>query len=249
LVLQQNKDSLYGTILSETGDYRYLNGKVVENSAWLQSFDGGHTFRFDFEIAADSLKGNFIYGPKGSQEIKAKKADINHLKNAYSLTKLEANDKFGFTAINKQGKTVTESDQNLKGKGLIIQVLGSWCPNCLDETRFLVEAWKKKPANVEFIGLAFERKKDLGSAFERIDVVKNKLNVPYKIYWGGQANKDSALLKLRGIKNFKAFPTTIFVKPNGKIHKVHTGFSGPATGIYYEEWKKEFEILVSEISK
>jgi thiol-disulfide isomerase/thioredoxin len=127
--------------------------------------------------------------------------------------------------------------------------MGSWCPNCLDETRFLTEVWKEKPSKVEFAGIAFERKPDLKSAFERIQAVKSRLSVPYPVFWGGMSQKDSALKAFRGIEKIPAYPTTIFVKKDGTVYKVHSGFSGPATGIHYEAWKKEFSLIMSELSR
>jgi thiol-disulfide isomerase/thioredoxin len=132
---------------------------------------------------------------------------------------------------------------------LVVQVLGSWCPNCLDETRFLVEKYTTRPENVEFVGLAFERKSDFAYAKSRIEVVKNKLQVPYPMLIAGISNKDSAAKVLASISRVAAFPTTIFVRADGRVLKVHTGFSGPATGAFYEAWKKEFDLLVAEINK
>ncbi len=47
-----------------------------------------------------------------------------------------------------------------------------------------------------------------------------------------------------------SFPTTLFIDKRGKVRKVHTGYSGPATGKYYQEYIREFNdevnALVSE---
>lgn len=249
LVLSQKKDSLYGTILSETGDYRFLNGRASESGFYLQTFDGGHTYRFDFQKDGDKLSGRFLYGPAGYQDVILEKSENQKLKDGFALTSIKKEEKFSWVALDEKGNKVESSDPRWKGKAMVIQVMGSWCPNCLDETRFLTEVWKDKPSNVEFAGIAFERKPDLKSAFERIQVVKSRLSVPYPVFWGGMSQKDSALKAFRGIEKLPAYPTTIFVKKDGTVLKIHSGFSGPATGVHYEAWKEEFLLIVRELSR
>jgi len=115
--------------------------------------------------------------------------------------------------------------------------------------RFYYETYKtNKPENVEFVGLAFERKNDLAYAYSRIGVVKSRLKVPYPIFWGGLASKDTASSVLPSITSVLSFPTTIFVKTDGSVLKVHTGFAGPATGTYFARWKEEFADLLKQIA-
>jgi thiol-disulfide isomerase/thioredoxin len=249
LVIQTQMDSVYGTILSETGDYRFLNGMQTSNGFYLQTLDGGHSYRFDFEEMDTNWEGRFIYGPKGNQDLTLQKAENEVLKNPFSLTRLSGNNKFLWKAKDKTGMTIDQNNEKYAGKALVLQLMGSWCPNCLDETRFLTEAWSKKPASVEFVGLAFEKKKTLEEAFSRIETVNQRLSVPYPIYWGGLSHKDSALKAFSGVEKIMAFPTTFFVKKDGSVLKVHTGFSGPATGQAYEAWKKEFAGLLEELSQ
>jgi hypothetical protein len=48
----------------------------------------------------------------------------------------------------------------------------------------------------------------------------------------------------------KAFPSMIILGKDGSIRKTHAGYSGPATGIHHEKFKKEFDeyinMLISE---
>jgi hypothetical protein len=43
------------------------------------------------------------------------------------------------------------------------------------------------------------------------------------------------------------FPTLIIIDKNGKVRNIHTGFSGPGTGIHYAEFKDEFEKLIDNL--
>lgn len=242
--LQQIGDSIYGTMLNETGDYRFLNGRIAGQEAYLQTFDGSHSFHFKFQLSPDSIRGQFISGPKGKTFFKGSSKSAKKLKAGFDIISTIPYN-ISFSAFDEKGKPVSQADY--KGQALVIQLLGSWCPNCLDETRFLKEFYAKKPSHVQFIGIAFERKDNLIEAFERINTMKARLGIPYPIYWGGQANKDSASKVLGNKFKVQAFPTTLFVDRTGRVRKIHSGFSGPATGEAYNAWKKEFEELLKEL--
>ena len=247
LVTQLRGDSIYGTILTETGDYRFLNGRAGE-VAYLQTIDGAHTYRFDYEAKNDSLFGSFIYGPKGTQLFYGLKIKEPILKDGFEITKAGSDEKFRFTAKDEEGKIINQSDALVRNKAVVLQILGSWCPNCLDETKFLTSAYAHKPKNVQFLGLAFERKPNLKQAYERINILKSRLKVPYPIFYGGMANKDSAKLAVPFLTKVFAFPTTVFIKSDGSIYKVHSGFTGPATGKFYSDWVSEFNTILKEIA-
>ena len=119
--------------------------------------------------------------------------------------------------------------------------MGTWCPNCLDESKFLLEYFRKNPSeDVEIIALAFERYRDADKAFDIIRNYKEKLDIPYEILLAGYYDKEEATEKLGFIDEIKSYPTLLFVNDENKVLKVHTGFSGPATS-KYQEFKNSFE--------
>ena len=249
LITEIKNGKIYGTILNETGDYRFLNGSGTGlSSFFLQTLDGGHSYRFDFELQKDSLTGTFIYGPKGIDLFYGYKTRETNVKNGFEISKVGEGKRFSFKAKDENGNLIDQTFPLIKNKGLVLQILGTWCPNCLDETKFLTEAYAQKPENVEFIGLAFERKPDLKQAFQRINILKSRLKVPYPIFFGGPSSKDSARASVPFLDKVFAFPTTVFIKADGSIYKVHSGFSGPATGKLYDAWKNEFSLLLKEIN-
>ena len=160
LVLKQEGNKLSGTIMTETGDYRFLNGEVNGNNAYLQTFDGGHAyyFRLKFSESGKDLSGEFLYSGIGKQVFRGKKDETAKLSEGFA--DVAAGKKISFSAKDESGRTFTQSDKEFSNRPLVIQVLGTWCPNCLDETRFLVEEYGLKNQSVEFLGLAFERKED-----------------------------------------------------------------------------------------
>jgi hypothetical protein len=116
----------------------------------------------------------------------------------------------------------------------------------MDETRFLTEWYaKNNHRGIEIIGLAYEQKADFNYASARVKKMKEKLGVPYEVLIAGtQANASQTLPALNRVI---AFPTTIFVGKDGRVKHIHTGFSGPGTGIYYEQQKERFNEIVNQL--
>lgn len=145
------------------------------------------------------------------------------------------------TTANGTGKTVSLKDPKYAGKVVIVTILGSWCPNCLDETAFLAPWYAaNRDRGVEVIGLAFERKNTPSFAKERLEVLKKRYDVGYDLLFAGLADKKYASSVLPALNEVLSFPTTIYIDKKGKVAKGHTGYSGPATGAYYAEFVKEF---------
>ncbi|MGP7977990.1 MAG: TlpA disulfide reductase family protein [Desulfobaccales bacterium] len=48
-----------------------------------------------------------------------------------------------FSFPNLAGQTVSNTDAKFRGKVVLVNITGSWCPNCHDEAPFLEEMYKK----------------------------------------------------------------------------------------------------------
>jgi peroxiredoxin len=248
-VFEQKESALTGSILTTTGDYRFLEGVVQGNKFQLSAFGGSTPYLFKGEFSNDSIfKGEFIT-PRRTVNIAGKRNPKAALPDAYSVTYLkEGYSKLEFSFPNLDGKLVSLSDSVYNGKVVVLTILGSWCPNCLDENAFLSEWYKANhQRGVEIIGLGFERKDDFESAKKSLGNLKNRLNIDYEILFAGQSGKDNASKALPQLNGIASFPTTIFIDKKGNVRKIHSGFNGPATGKFYEEFKAEFNDLVDEL--
>jgi thiol-disulfide isomerase/thioredoxin len=133
---------------------------------------------------------------------------------------------------------------------VIVQLLGSWCPNCMDETNYFVSGYYKKyhPKGVEIIGLAYERTTDFAKSQKTVRQLRSHFNIPYPLLITGftpaKGDPEKSLPMLAG---FKGFPSTIIIDKKGNVRKIHTGFSGPGTGVHYTEFKSEFEKLTDDL--
>jgi hypothetical protein len=82
-----------------------------------------------------------------------------------------------------------------------------------------------------------------------VQKVVKRFGVEYDFLIAGTNDKETAAKTLPMLNGIFSYPTTIFIDKNGKVRKIHTGFSGPATGKYYQEWREEFNALMSELLK
>ncbi len=243
----QTGNRLTGTFLTTTGDYRYLEGTVSGNKLYLSCFDGGHSFLFTADIADKDHLTNGRFGRTPWTAVR--KADAK-LPDAYSLTVLKPGYKtinFSFPDLN--GNKVSLTDARFKNKVVILQIMGSWCPNCMDETAYLVNYYKKyHKKGVEVLGLAYERTTDIARSKKAVQQEKEHFNVPYPLLLTGYtSNKAETAKSLPMLSNFLAFPTTIIIDKKGEVRKIYTGFSGPGTGAYYTQFVEQFERLTDNL--
>ncbi len=251
-IFRQDGNDVEGTFRTKMGDYRYLEGIVTGDTLKLSTFDGAHAFLFIAKISDSTLQGNFYSGNHAVEKFVGKRNEAFELPDADSLTFLkEGYDRFYFSFPDETGKTVALSDSRFDNKVVLVQIMGTWCPNCLDETKFYIDFLDKNPdLNVEFVALAFEYAKTEEKAWEGIKRLKNKLGVDYPILLAqyGSSDKQKANEKLPMLNHVLSYPTTIYIGKEGNVEKIHTGFNGPATGEKHEAFKKEFKETIRKLN-
>lgn len=250
----QNGSHLTGTFLDPTGDYRFLEGVVSGDSLKLSTFDGAHSYLFIGKIDnANKISGGKFYsGARSIEDWSATRNENAKPEDEFSMTKLKPGaGKLNFSFPNSNDSSeVSINDKRFKNKVLVVQILGSWCPNCMDETKFLSDYYDKNHSRgLEIIGLAYERTTDFKTSQKDLLPFKKRFHVQYPILITGVTVSDSLKTEktLPQLESINAFPTTIFVDRKGNIRKIQAGFSGPATGEHYTEFKKEFNQIINEL--
>lgn len=249
-IFNQNAKEVTGTFLTQSGDHRYLQGITEGDSLFLSCFDGSHAFLFKSKITGDEneqMKGVYLSGNHWKEDWVAKRNDNIELPNPDSITFLKPEYKnFTFSFADFDSNLVKLTDKKFANKVKVIQILGSWCPNCLDETAYLAGYYKKNNARgVEIIGIAFEKTSDFQKAVSNVQRLKDRYGIKYTLLLAG--NRDNVTTALPMINRIMGYPTTIFIDKKNKVRKIHTGFSGPATGIYYEKFKDDFEAFMDKL--
>jgi peroxiredoxin len=245
----QSHDVVGGTFLTDTGDHRFLAGQMRGNELYLSTFDGAHAFLYTAKVSDGALTGDFWSGTAYHERWTAKRDANAALPDAYTLTAMRLGVKhFDFAFPDLAGNTITSKDQAFQGKVLIVALAGSWCPNCHDEAALLEPLYREYRARgLEIVSLMFEHFGDFPHAAQATQRFRQHYGIEYTTLIAGISDKDEAAKKLPMLDHVYAFPTTIFIDRKGGVRKIHTGFSGPATGDHYTRFVDEVKTTLDQL--
>ncbi len=246
------EDQVAGTFLTTLGDYRYLAGEHARaDESWrLSCFDGAHAFLFSAKQLEDgTLSGDFWSGDKWHETWTAKRDDNAQLPDPFGLTKSNANVDLArliFTTID--GAKISLADPKFAGKARILQLFGTWCPNCNDEAEYLRELDKRyRSKGLSIVGLGFELTGDAPRDLGQLKLFAARHKLEYPLLLAGKSDKAEASKAFPLLDQVRAFPTTIFLHADGRVRAVHQGYSGPAAGAEHQKLRDDFERLIAEL--
>lgn len=255
----EHTDFITGTFLTATGDYRYLaessdsSPKIGSNYALeLSCFDGAHAFLFKAELQKDgTLKGDFWSRDTWHETWTAKRDPDAKLPDAFGLTKWTGNATLSdLSFYDLEGTKRPLNDFAKPGTARIIEIFGSWCPNCNDATLYLMELDRKyRDRGLSIVGLAFELTGDRKRDTKQLKRYINHHNIKYPVLLAGVSSKTKASEALPIIDRVRSYPTFLFLDRAGDVRAIYTGFTGPATGEEYTKLRNQFESLIEEMLK
>ena len=264
---QQNKTAdadlsvgVTGIFEPVSGDSGLLHGFLFEHDGQahfhLSRFDGIHALAFDGVFLPDgTLKGQIGSGLKGVQPFTAERSTgtsaVDPNVQGSQLTRVsDPQQVFRFTGVDPSGKTVDQSSPEFKGKAVIVDIFGTWCPNCHDEAPVLEELYRKyHEQGLEIVGLAYEYTDDAARNSRLLGIYRAKYGITFPMLLAGTVADGQIAKTLPQLVDFGAYPTTIFLDRSGHVHAIHAGFSGPSTGERYKQVQQNFDELVREILK
>lgn len=242
-----------GTFMTESGDYRFLSGRWLKDSMFVSCFDGAHLFYFSARIQENQLtQGVFVSGNHWKENWEGVRNASASLQDPDAITTLRDTLKpFEFNVRSLDGKEVHFDSTTFKNHVTIVQLFGSWCPNCTDESKLFLELYGQyASAGLQIIPIAFERLDDVVMAKKVIGAQFQEIGITYPAYFGGKSSKDHAATVFPMLSSVSSYPTSIFLDKSGKVRKIHTGFYGPGTGnayILHRDRIREFvELLLHE---
>ncbi len=233
-----------GTILTATGDYRYLAGALFGNELALSCFDGAHAFLFRARITdAGSLVGDFWSADTWHETWTAARDPDAALPDPFAQTSWSARASLADLVFpDLAGRPRSLAEPELLGEVTLVQLFGSWCPNCHDETAYLVELDERYRARgLRIIGVAFEVTGDFERDVRQLETFRARYGVEYPLLLAGLSDKAAATRAFGALDRVRSFPTTLFFDREAKLRRVHSGFVGPAAGAAHEELAAEFE--------
>ncbi len=249
-IFEEHQDGIVtGTFLTTTGDYRYLAGSFHGNTLQLSCFDGAHAFLFRATLDGGALKGDFWSRDTWHDTWTARRDPDAELPNAFEQTVWNERASLAdlvFPDVEGNPRALTEAA--FMGRGVLLQVFGTWCPNCYDETEYLVELHERyADRGLSIVGLAFEMTGDFERDAAQVKKYVERHEIPYPILIAGTSKKSDATKAFGALDRVRSYPTTIFLRGDGTVHSVHTGFTGPATGPAYDHLRQQFEWRIEDL--
>lgn len=249
-VFERNGEKIKGTFLTETGDYRFLEGIVSGREMFLSTFDGAHAYLFKSQMTSEGkISGTFWSGKhwkeswigiKNNDFVLSHPDSISYVINSREILNLSFLD----TLNQKVSIGEVRKDNNV----LILQIMGTWCPNCADESRDFSKFYSQyQSRGLDIIAVAYERSDDFQEALVNVNRFKKNIGVPYPFLYGGKASKAKTSIDFNMLNGIFSFPTAIFIDRTGKIRKVHTGYYGPGTGIYHDKFREHTQRFIEKL--
>ena len=249
-IFEQQHDRITGTVMTPTGDHRFLEGQVHGDEAQLSTFAGGLAYLYKVKVNPHGeLEGDMWQGLASHSTVKARRDQNATLEGQGPNTQLkDETARFDFTFRDLDGNEVSLHEERFRNKVVVVTLGGSWCPNCHDEAVFLVPFYEEyQPKGVEIVALMFERHGEFDRAAQAVRGYRKDLGIKFTTLIAGVSDTDEASKALPTLTGIYGYPTTIVVDRAGMVRDIHVGFSGPATGKHYEEYVAEFRGLIDSL--
>ncbi len=247
-IFHQSGARVTGTFRTTTGDYRYLEGDFDGALLRLSTFDGAHAFLFRAQLTAEgTLAGDFWSRDSYHATWTAHRADpgaaFTDPFERVGITDPDGRLDFAFRDLD--GRLIRSDDSRFRGKVVVVDLFGSWCPNCNDSAPLLVDwAERYRERGLELVGLAFEMTGDPERDRRFVRRYGERHGIGFPLLLAGTSDKAAASALLPALSAVLAFPTKVFVDRSGKVRRVYSGFDGPSTGGSHADMVAELERLL-----
>jgi peroxiredoxin len=251
-LLRQSGRTVEGTMLFTSGDYRFLAGEVNGPELALSTFDGNQgsvwraTRQADGTLAGTLITPTSTSDPATWSRWTARLDPRAELDDPTRLTVLQPGfDRLSFSFPDVNGQPVSLDDPRFKGRVVIVTIGGTWCPNCHDEAAFLQPYYAKhRRRGLEVVGLQFEYTEDFARSAAQAKRFSERFGITYPLLIAGRVGRETTRAALPAIDGVTTYPTMIIIDRRGVVRRIHTGFSGPATGARYTQFAREFDRFV-----
>jgi len=251
-IVKQSGPNVSAAILRVDGDTGTLSGSYRDGKFVLSHFTGERPFYAEVRPLADGTLQLELSNYHETQTLIAFRPETARAKgltppdDPTQHTRLkDANEPLHFSFPDLQGQIVSDSDARFRGKVVLVNVTGSWCPNCHDEAPFLEALYRKyHDQGLEIVALDFEPAEQL-TDLSRLRAFIQRYGIEYTYLIAGEPNQLNE--KIPQAENLNAWPTTFFVGRDGLVHDVHTGFTSRASGNFDSDLKDQISLDVARL--
>lgn len=249
-VVRQDGSQLSATILRVDGDAGALTGGWTGSRFVLSHFAGTRPARLEIDPQSDGTLRLTLHAPRGAprsfEAIRPELARARGLPEPADVathTRVrDPKEPFTFAFPDLDGRLVTERDARFVGKVIVVNVTGSWCPNCHDEAPFLADLYRRyRDRGLEVVALDFEEAEELED-LSRLRAFVARYGIEYPYLVAGEPGEVAA--KLPQAVNLNTWPATFFINREGRVHAVRSGFAAKASGSYHDALVREYIAIV-----
>jgi peroxiredoxin len=248
ITIQQHGAEISGAIERLDGDSGTLTGTINGNKLVMSHFSGIRPSVLSGELMADGTLKLMYNETQPMTGLRADVAKANGVApiDPTKFTRVKNPDEpFPFSFPDVEGKLMSNTDARFQNKVVLVNITGSWCPNCNDDAPVLDALYRKyKSDGLEVVGLSFESG-DLDYDRDRVKEFISRNHVTYPVLIAGTV--DNIATQLPFVENFGGYPTTFFLDRSGRVKLIHDGFSGPGTGEEYLKLVREIEQEVRKL--
>lgn len=249
LIVRQSGAEASAAILRIDGDTGTLTGSFRDGKFVLSHFSGMRPLRLELTPQPDGSISLVQNKSAALTAVRAEEALAKGLPQPSDPSRFtsvkDPTEPLRFSFPDLTGTIVSNTDARFQGKVLIVNISGSWCPNCHDEVPFLVELYTKyKNRGLEVVGLSFEEEAQLKNPV-RLRAFMKRYGVEYTVLLPGEP-KDLGEKLPQGV-NLNSFPTSYFVGRDGRVRGAHTGFPGKASGKFYDDARADMTAVIERL--
>ena len=226
---------------SEYGDLRFLAGTLRGAALSLSRFDGQSAALIEAQLEpGGTIRGTFSCCDEPRDMFVAERSE-------------------GFNVVDPlQQVRVTSTETRLDfaplltppydGKAVIVEIFGTWCPNCNDLAPLLAELYRDHhDEGLEMLAVAYELSDSAAYNQERLAAYRAKYGLAWEIITADVPPDDLFAVGPAALSPIEGVPVTIFLNRDRTIRAVYAGFRGPATGAAHDEATAIFRELTSQI--
>jgi thiol-disulfide isomerase/thioredoxin len=249
LLFEGGPRGLQGTVISNTGDYGTFQGQLQGDSVAMSHFDGSFVYLLTAHVDGDTLRGTFHAGLSTQTPFTAvRSTGLPHLRSPTSMTQADTSAPFRFAFPDVNGRLVRNDDQRFRGKVVLIDIFGTWCPTCQEAAPELVRLWHDYHGRgLEIVGIAYEVSGDTAIDAALVRRYQARHQVPFPLLLGGTNTVEATAATLPQLTGFTSYPTTIFLGRDGRVRRVHAGFRGASTGAMHRQQVSAFRAFIEHL--
>ncbi len=248
-IARQDGALVTASILRVDGDTGTLTGTFRDGRYVLSHFSGARPLLLEVTPQPD---GTLKLRQNGRTEILAVREGDDRAGEIGTpadpelhTTVADASEPFRFSFPDLSGRIVSNTDPQFAGKVLLVNISGSWCPNCHDEAPFLASLYDTyHRRGLEVVTLAFEEQEQLADPV-RLRAFIESYGLRHTFLLAGVP--DQLKEKVPQAVNLDAFPTTFIVGRDGRVRTVHAGFPGPGSGAFYRQAQHELSSQIERL--